>query len=152
MLVTAWYWAFQTVTTVGYGDVPTANYKEMIFRMIGMILGVVIFSEFLSSIGSFIPEENGLDSKCQMIKLKVEMLRKKYNLNGKSCLNLDLLINKERKLRLIDESRLLDRLPVTMRKEVFENIRDTMCEKIPFFHEFKIDIFTEIFKKLKLTG
>lgn len=52
MLVTAWYWAFQTVTTVGYGDIPTANYREMVFRMICMILGVIIFSEFLNSIGS----------------------------------------------------------------------------------------------------
>lgn len=44
-----------------------------------------------------------MDMKCQMVKLKVEMVRKKYSLNGKSCVNLDLLVNKERKLRLIDE-------------------------------------------------
>lgn len=44
-----------------------------------------------------------MDTKSQMVKLKVEMVRKKYGLNGKSCLNLDLLVNKEMKIRLIDE-------------------------------------------------
>lgn len=80
------------------------------------------------------------------------MVRKKQELNGKSCLNLDLLVNKERKLRLIDEQQLIDRLPDNMRYEVFNNIKDTMIKKIPFFSQFKLEIFTEFFKVLKLTG
>lgn len=93
-----------------------------------------------------------MDYKCQIVKLKVEMVRKKYSLNGKSCVNLDLLVNKERKLRLIDEYNLIDRLPFNMRNEVFNNIKHTMSKKIPLFKDLNIEIFSEFFKRMKLLG
>lgn len=39
-----------------------------------------------------------------------------------------------------------------MRNEVFNNIKDNMSKKIPLFKDFNINIFSELFKRLKLIG
>lgn len=40
----------QTVTTVGYGDVPTNSTEERVFRCLCMIIGVILFTLLSSSI------------------------------------------------------------------------------------------------------
>ena len=37
-------WAMQTITTVGYGDVPTTGGDEKVFSVVGMVIGVAAFS------------------------------------------------------------------------------------------------------------
>ena len=43
------YWAIQTVTTVGYGDVGPVNTAEKIYVVAAMIMGVAIFSYVLGT-------------------------------------------------------------------------------------------------------
>lgn len=38
------YWAVQTATTVGYGDVNSINSAERLFCAVMMIIGVIAFS------------------------------------------------------------------------------------------------------------
>jgi len=40
----AFYWAFQTLTTVGYGDITVGTLTEQCFAMIWMIFGVGFYS------------------------------------------------------------------------------------------------------------
>lgn len=54
--------AIQTVTTVGYGDVPTTDKYEMVVKSIGMIIGVYFWSLVTASIISYsIEKGNSLD-------------------------------------------------------------------------------------------
>jgi hypothetical protein len=48
----ALYWAFQTVTTVGYGDFGCANMSEYIFTIGWMIAGVIFYSILVASVTS----------------------------------------------------------------------------------------------------
>eukprot|EP00937_MAST-01D_sp_MAST-1D-sp2_P003407 g3407.t1 len=46
------YWAFTTLTTVGYGDISATTEMEIGFSIVTMILGVTIYSLILSSVNS----------------------------------------------------------------------------------------------------
>jgi voltage-gated potassium channel Kch len=50
--ITALYWAVTTIMTVGYGDIlPVTVYEKLLICII-LVLGVAIFSFFLSSMAN----------------------------------------------------------------------------------------------------
>jgi hypothetical protein len=58
----AFYWSFQTLTTVGYGDISPFTTAEMIYSMLWMFFGVVFFSYtigILASIMASIDKKQG---------------------------------------------------------------------------------------------
>jgi len=57
------YWAFQTVTTVGYGDFSPKNATEILFTLVWMFVGVAFNSITIGAltnvlIDNFTKEEN----------------------------------------------------------------------------------------------
>jgi len=51
------YWAFQTLTTVGYGDFGANNMVEYLINIFWMISGVVFYSILVASVTSNIAAE-----------------------------------------------------------------------------------------------
>jgi len=87
-----------------------------------MLVGVYIFSSFIASLQFDAIENNLLDNSTQNTRDRVDYIRKKYQLNGKSCLNLELLITKSKNVTLMEEFELIDKLPHVKKQEIFENI------------------------------
>ena len=50
------YWTFQTVTTVGFGDMPWGNkvLSEYVLSLMWMIFGVAVYSFSVGSVSSMI--------------------------------------------------------------------------------------------------
>lgn len=56
--VTSLYWSIQTVTTMGYGDVPAVTIIEKIIAILWMIVGVGFYSLTISNISILIHDLN----------------------------------------------------------------------------------------------
>ena len=48
------YWAFQTLTTVGFGDVSAVTVGERIFAIVWMLLGVAMYSYAIGNMTNMI--------------------------------------------------------------------------------------------------
>jgi hyperpolarization activated cyclic nucleotide-gated potassium channel 2 len=52
--LTSIYWAFMTMTTVGYGDVFPYSSSEKLYTIFSMIVACGVFAWIMGSIGSFV--------------------------------------------------------------------------------------------------
>ena len=76
----AFYWAFQTVTTVGYGDFSISTTTEYILALLWMIIGVNFYSFTIGNVSSIIA---AMDAKASVLNSKLQTLNDysaKYNL------------------------------------------------------------------------
>lgn len=65
------YWAFQTLTTVGYGDFGCYNSNEILITNIWMFIGVAFYSFVVGSLTSTISE---LNSQSELLANKIKAL------------------------------------------------------------------------------
>ena len=56
------YWAFTTMTTVGYGDVSPITMYEKFFAMISMLVACGVFAYVVGSIENLARKSNNLES------------------------------------------------------------------------------------------
>jgi len=68
-----------------------------------MVIGVIVFSEYISAFTTEREDDNSLDHKLVKVKNNTEFLRKKYSLNARSSLNLDKVVNMSKNFKLLDE-------------------------------------------------
>ena len=52
------YWAFTTVSSVGYGDISASNNLEMFVGMIIMLAGTTFYAHAIGSLTSLLTELN----------------------------------------------------------------------------------------------
>lgn len=78
--VYAFYWAFQTVTTVGYGDFAISTVTEYVLALLWMTFGSTIYQYTIASVSGLIAAN---DSKQNQINNKINILNQysiKYQL------------------------------------------------------------------------
>ena len=56
--IASMYWAFTTMTTVGYGDISPQSSQEQIYSIFVMILACGVFAYTVGSIGNLISISN----------------------------------------------------------------------------------------------
>ena len=67
----AFYWAFQTVTTVGYGDFSITTPTEYILALFWMVIGVNFYSFTIGNVSSIIA---AMDAKASALTSKIQTL------------------------------------------------------------------------------
>ena len=65
------YWALQTLTTVGYGDIPADTSSEKIVSIFWMVFGVGFYSFTIGNLSSFI---TSIDAKGAQLRAKLQTI------------------------------------------------------------------------------
>ncbi|CAJ1380899.1 unnamed protein product [Effrenium voratum] len=66
------YWAFTTMTTVGYGDIHPRNDGERVYAIVAMIFGATMFGYIIGSIAAMAGQERGIEA---LTKKKLSLVR-----------------------------------------------------------------------------
>jgi hypothetical protein len=61
--ISAMYWAFQTLTTVGYGDMQGTTMEERVFSIMWILFGVAFYSFTIGNLQSILSEIDASSSE-----------------------------------------------------------------------------------------
>jgi len=144
------YFIITTLTTVGYGDITGKTFKEFIFQIFLLIIGIMAYSWLISYCSNIIQEKNKVTED---LKNKIRILddiRMKYNKMSK-----EMYIKIYRHLEYThltyknDPHLLIDSLPYSLKNSLLNEMYKPIIKNLNFFKNFKNSSFViEIVRKL----
>ena len=147
---TSLYFIITTLTTVGYGDITGKTFKEIVFQIFLLIIGIMAYSWLISYCSNIIQEKS---KATEALKNKVRILddiRMKYNKMSKEMytkiyrhLEYTHLTYKN------DPHLLIDSLPYSLKNSLLNEMYKPIIKNLNFFKNFKNSSFVlEIVRKL----
>lgn len=128
------YWAFTTMTTVGYGDIHPRSDRERVYAIVAMIFGATMFGYIIGSIAALAGQERGIEA----------LTKKKLSLVRHFCEEQRISENKVREVMKhyqffyeerspFNETALMMELPNWLRKKVALHIHREAIAKLGIF-------------------
>lgn len=130
------YWAFQTQTTVGYGDFGAYNGWEITVTMVWMLVGAFLYQVVFASLTSIVTEDS---TTVQSLNAKLQALDEfAYEVDLDPTIHLQIkkflkknyteIFSKDKMEGMINE------LPPTLKEEVFFNQFGNLIQSLDFFN------------------
>eukprot|EP00638_Chattonella_subsalsa_P017858 CAMPEP_0117892766 /NCGR_PEP_ID=MMETSP0950-20121206/24879_1 /TAXON_ID=44440 /ORGANISM="Chattonella subsalsa, Strain CCMP2191" /LENGTH=934 /DNA_ID=CAMNT_0005752803 /DNA_START=122 /DNA_END=2927 /DNA_ORIENTATION=- len=144
------YWAFTTLTTVGYGDITAELPLEIGWTILMMSLGTCLFGYIIGNVASVMTHE---DETAVLIRNKIQSVTAymRYREFPRSLAN---KIQRHyeyswKRTQVYNEEEILLELPTTVRTEVALYIHRETIMKVPFLKELGEDVIPMLVLKLK---
>eukprot|EP00520_Triparma_pacifica_P006086 CAMPEP_0118657744 /NCGR_PEP_ID=MMETSP0785-20121206/14188_1 /TAXON_ID=91992 /ORGANISM="Bolidomonas pacifica, Strain CCMP 1866" /LENGTH=810 /DNA_ID=CAMNT_0006550695 /DNA_START=182 /DNA_END=2610 /DNA_ORIENTATION=- len=136
--VASLYWAFSTLTTVGYGDISAKTVGEQLFSMLMMLLGVSWYAYVVGSMSTIM---SSFDRQNKQIREKLECVNgfirdaKLPQAMGKRVRNYFEYSLQKRNNGLFnyDADEILSELSAQLKNEIITWVERDLIERIPFF-------------------
>ena len=150
--VTSLYWAFTTMTTVGYGDITPFTVNEKAFAMVTMILACGIFAYTVGSIGSLVSKQNSGENAYREQVVAVNRYMRKKNLPYELQFRVRRYLEyvwENRKKNNMDEKQILNLLSEPLRDEIYDHIHGKIIDWCSIFVIYEPHFIQQLTKTLE---
>jgi hypothetical protein len=157
--ITSLYWAFTTMSAVGYGDISPVTKNEMAVVMGMMIASCGMFAYTVNSIGNIVSQYNQLAStyRERMLYVNQFMISKEIptELRVKIRRYLEYVFESMKEVK-VEENEVAQLLNESLRDKINMHLRGRILQSIYFLEEFGLDFLSDLaqyFKKMTyITG
>jgi CRP-like cAMP-binding protein len=135
--VASLYWAFSTLTTVGYGDISANTVSEQAFSMIMMLTGVSWYAYVVGSMstimGSFDRQNKQIREKMEGVNTFIRDAKLPGHLSKQVRAFFEYSLSKRANgLSSYDADEILGELSSNLKNEVIIHVEGELIERIPF--------------------
>ncbi|MGZ3769591.1 MAG: cyclic nucleotide-binding domain-containing protein [Bdellovibrio sp.] len=150
--VKAIYWAFTTLTTVGYGDISAKTIPQMLFTCVVQVIGVGVFGFILSNVASLLARRDAAREHHMDNLDKVEnfMNTHRIPMETRSMVRSYYHYMWKNKKGYRDNSALED-LPKKIQSDLFFHINKPVLDRVPFLRGASKDLVEDLMNELQLT-
>lgn len=146
------YWAFTTVTTVGYGDISGFTNFEMSISICWMLFGVGFYSFTIGSLSSFLSTIDSRDSIMNEKLAAVNEFSKETGISERCKKKIVNVIKyNTAKIGAIfsEKHSLFDELPKKLKYEVVISMYDGIVAELPFFKNRDIAFVVYVMQRMR---
>lgn len=148
--IKAIYWAFTTLTTVGYGDIVAQTIPQMLYCCAVQVVGVGVFGYILSNVAGLLARSDAAREHHMDSLDKVETFAKMHHIPQELRSKIRsyyhyMWLNKKG----YQDNTLLEGLPSKIQSELFFYINRSIIEKIPFLKGADQELIEELMNQLK---
>eukprot|EP01083_Nonionella_stella_P293193 997057_1 len=139
--VSAIYWAFSTMTTIGYGDIKAITPNERIFSIFTMIFGGVIFTYGITRVVGIV-STMGKSQRNLMTQLESLCEWSKYHdLDQVLIDDIRTYLHYKNTQMYFEEDSIISTLSMPLQKRVLKQVYAKSMEKIELFQHIQNDSF-----------
>jgi len=139
------YWAFTTMTTVGYGEIHPYTTNEKITVMCCMFVSNIMFAYIVGAVGDTVQRSNELSEKLrsQMISIERLLIHKRIpqEMRIKVRRYLEYMME-EKKKAVVDEGEIMNLLSVPLRDELLIYFHGSVMQSFTLFDDFTVDFLS----------
>lgn len=149
--VTSLYWAFTTMSTVGYGDITPYTVPEKIYAMVTMIMASGVFAFTIGSIGALISKSNAVENQYREHVIAVNQYMKRKSLSSSLQFRVRRYLDyvwENKKKNLLDEKQVLILLSEPLRDEIYSHIHGVVIKFCLIFDEFEANFISQLAQTL----
>ena len=143
----SFYYLIQTMTTVGYGDISSDSFIEIIFRIILLAVGIIFYSWLISNISNGINKKSYAAINYSSDCLLLEKIRLEHaDLPFKVYADIKhYLAHKHFQRYIYDKNLLINSLPYALRNNLIFSMFKDEIEKFTFFKKISnTNFITEV--------
>ncbi|GFH08666.1 cyclic nucleotide-binding domain-containing protein [Haematococcus lacustris] len=138
--ITAMYWAYTTMTTVGYGDIVGSTFAEKIWCMATMVIGGFFLSFCFGRIASIVSRlDADRAARAEQLENVTQFLRDTELPKIISRKVLDFCKTNSKSVKPYDRTAVLARMPFELRTRILQHIYLPTIQNIPILQKLTVD-------------
>ena len=139
--ISSFYFIIETMTTVGYGDIVSISFTEIIFQLILLTSGIVSYSFIVTKFGNYIMKKSKEETLLDEKMLQLEQIRIKYpSMPFKLYIKIQEYLTKKVNKKTNKQKeikKLMDNLPDQLRNELLLIMNKNIIKNFLFFRNCK---------------
>ena len=148
--VTGIYWAFTTMTTVGYGDITPETAQEQVYAIVVMLVGATVFGYVVGSVASL--QQDMMSSSARVAEHTSSVMHLMDEQGIAKQLSRNVRMHYEyfyAQTSPYDEGELLARLPARLKRELLMSVHKDIIRYIPIFDRKASGFITTVVSRLR---